>query len=117
MTPDAIKSAYRRMMNERGETIIIRRYTGSGENRAKFDAEAMAVVSGYAPQDLVGSVIEGDRKLIVLAEDLVEAGLELPLTENDKAVVQGRELQIFAPDASTRRVSGVLIAYELQARG
>lgn len=100
-----------------GETIQIRRYTGTGTNRPHFDVDVIARVIGYAEKDLVGSIQQGDRKVIALAEDLLEAGISLPITSGDKVVVRGRELAIIAPDESTRRVAGVLIAYELQCRG
>ena len=117
LTPAEIRADYRSMMNERGETVSIRRYTGSGTNRPRFDVDAMAVVTGYAPKDLVGTIQQGDRKVILLAEDLIDAQFALPITASDKIVIRGKELAIIAPDDSTRRVSGVLIAYELQVRG
>lgn len=105
------------MMNERGETVVHRRYTGAGPNRPKFDVEVMAVVVGYDEKEFVGSIQQGDRKIILLAEDLIEAQIALPITSSDRIVVRGKELTIIAPDDSTRRVQGVLIAYELQVRG
>lgn len=117
MTPDSVKSAYRRMLDIVGEPVLIRRYTGAGTNRPKFDATVQARVTEYDPSELIGSIQQGDRKLIVLADDLIEAQFALPLRKGDKAVVRGRELNIEAPDDNTRRVNGVLIAYELQVRG
>lgn len=107
---------YRRRIGV-GETILIRRYTGSGTNRPRFDAEVRARVIDFAPSELIGTVQQGDRKAIMLAEDLYTAQFALPITSNDKAVVRGRELAIIAPDDSTRRLGGELIAYELQLRG
>lgn len=117
LAPAEIKADYRSLMNERGETIAIRRYTGAGTSRPRFDAEVLAVVVGFAPKDLVGTIVQGDRKVIVLADDLIDAQFALPVTTSDKIVVRGKELQIVAADDSTRRVAGVLIAYELQVRG
>lgn len=117
MSPDSVKATYRRMMNERGETVVHRRYTGTGPNRPKFDADVIAVVAGYDEKDFVGSIVQGDRKVILLAEDLIDAQVALPITSADRIVVRGKELSIVAPDDSTRRVKGVLIAYELQVRG
>lgn len=117
MNVDSIKAAYRSALNERGETVTIRRYTGLGANRPRFDVECMAVVTGYAAEELVGSIVQGDRKVILLTEDLIDAQFAIPVTKHDKVVVRGDELQIIAPDDSSRRVAGVLIAYELTARG
>ncbi|MBX3579916.1 MAG: hypothetical protein KF723_22160 [Rhizobiaceae bacterium] len=117
MSPDYLRSVYRRMLNERGETVVHRRYTGAGPNRPRFDVEVMAVVVGYDEKDFVGAIQQGDRKIILLAEDLIDAQVALPITSNDRIVVRGKELSIIAPDDSTRRVKGELIAYELQCRG
>lgn len=117
MTPESVKATYRRFISEAGETVTFRRYTGAGTNRPKFDADAIARVVDYEPNELVGSIQQGDRKLIVLADDLIEAQFAIPLRKGDKAVVRGKELNIEAPDDNTRRVRGVLVAYELQVRG
>lgn len=117
MTPEQCRATYRRMMELVGETVLIRRYTGTGTNRPKFDAEVVARITSFEPHELVGTIQQGDRKLIVLAQDLFNAQFPIPLRKGDKAVVRGKELNIEAPDENTRRVSGELIAYELQVRG
>jgi hypothetical protein len=115
MSVDKIKLEYRGLMGRRGETVSIRRY--SGTPREPDDVDIQAVVIGYAPNELIGTVMQGDRRAIILAEDLVAAQFPGPVTSNDKLVVRGKELAIIAADDSTRRVAGVLIAYELQVRG
>lgn len=100
-----------------GETVTIRRYSGSGDTRTPTDVTAWARVAGYEPAELVGAVRQGDRKLIVLAEDLEGGQIALPLRKGDKAIVRGLELNIEAADDNTRRVEGVLVAIELTVRG
>jgi hypothetical protein len=119
MTPAQVKATYRRMLDDRGETVVIRRYGAgiAGTSRPRFDVEVMAVVTGYAHNELVGPLQQGDRRMIVLVEDLLERQFALPITAADKAIVRGRECAILAPDDSTRRVAGTLIAYELTVRG
>lgn len=123
MTPQQALSAYRRAFAI-GETVTIRRYVGTGSSRPKTEADALARVTGFEPRELVGSVVEGTRKIILLVDPdaAVPSGKValptlLPLTTNDKVVVRGRELAIVSVDDSTRRVAGTLIAIELQARG
>lgn len=117
MTPDTAKGMYRRRIGK-GETVLIRRYTGAGTNRPRFDVAVRARVMGYETKELVGSIVQGDRRVIFLAEDLLAAQFALPLTTNDKAVVRGKELAIIAPDDATRRADGgVLVAFDLQVRG
>lgn len=114
MTPDSVKADYRRSLKE---WVVVRRFTGIGPNRPRFDVSARARVVGYAPEQLVGVIQQGDRKAIVYADDLIEGGMTLPITTSDKLIVNGREMAIIAPDDLTRRVNGVLIALELQVRG
>lgn len=118
MTPAEAKASYRRTMKEAGETVTIRRYTAaSGTPRPSVTKDVTARVTGYAPHELVGSIQQGDRRVIVLADDLATGAVTLPIKKGDKAVVRGRELNIESVDDSTRRVQGVLIALELQVRG
>ncbi len=111
-----------------GELITIRRYTSTGLGRTKLDLEVRARVTGYAPDELVGGIQQGDRRLVCLAEDLAAnapnsppdsppLSIILPLTSADKVVVRGKELAIISFDDSTRRIQGVPIAFEIQARG
>jgi hypothetical protein len=110
-----IASDYEEVFARRAETIAIRRYTGQGGSRTSVDTICRAVVTGFAPHELVGSVVQGDRRLIVLIDAAVTA--ILPITVNDKAVIRSRECAIQAADDSTRRYAGTLIALELVVRG
>lgn len=114
MPAERTKSLYARTLKE---NVAIRRYTGVGSNRPFFDYPARARVTGYTPEELVGTIVQGDRKAIVYAPDLVDAGFPLPVTTNDKLLARGRELAILATDHSTRRDEDELIAIEIQARG
>lgn len=114
MTPDQAIASYRRSLKD---VVTIRRYTGSGQNRPYFEAQALARVTGFEPDELVGAIVQGDRKLIVLADDLVKAQFPLDLRNGDKAIVRGKELNIEGVDDNTRRVAGVLIAFELHVKG
>ena len=114
MTVDRIKSLYRRTLTE---LVYVRRYAGAGTNRPHFDYPCHAQVVGYQPHELIGSIVQGDRKAIVFAQDLIDAQFPLPVTVSDKLIVRGKELAIIAPDDSTRRVGGELVALELQVRG
>lgn len=116
MTPDQVKSSYRRLIDQRGERIMIRRYFGSGINPPKFEANVQAVITEYSPEELTGAIQQGDRRIILLNEDLAWQ-FALPLKPSDKAVADGREWSIMNPDNYTRRIAGVLIAYELRVRG
>ena len=98
------------------ETVIVRRYTGSGTSRPVFNASTRGRAVVYSATELVGTVQQGDQKVIVLVDDLTKQGLAMPLTNSDKVVVAGKELAIVTPLAR-KAPDGSLIAYELQARG
>jgi len=110
----ATKASYARMLDQ---SVGVRRYSGTGPGRSYVQANARARVVGYLPDEVVGSIQQGDRKAIVYADDLIGSAVSLPVLGSDKLVVRGRELQIVAVDDSTRRVQDVLIAYELVVRG
>lgn len=117
MTPEEVTADYRAALAEYGEIITIRRFTGTGPNRPKFEVDVRARVTGFAPNEMIAGIQQADRKAIVLHEDLVSAGLSLPITNSDFVWWQGRQYAIRVPDNATRRVSGVTIAYELQIVG
>jgi hypothetical protein len=117
MTPAEVRQSYRENMDAVGETIAIRRYTGTGVARVPADTDVRARVTGYDERELVGTIQQGDRKIIVLVEDLTSAGFAIPVTPNDKVVLRGTMISIVTVDDSTRRIQGELVAYEIQARG
>lgn len=118
MTPAQATAMYRRLIAP-FETISIRRYHGTGASRPRFDWDVQARVTDFQADELVGSIVQGDRKLIVLQEDLVNAGFPFPIGTgpNWKAVVSGKELQIKSVDDRTRRLGDEAIAYNIAAGG
>lgn len=114
MDSNSALASHRRMINEIGEDIAIRRYTGTGTPRPYTDTTTKARVMGFQPSQLVGPIVQGDRKVIALIDDLSAI---LPVTTNDKAVVGGKVLAIKAVDDNTRRVGGTLVALELVVGG
>ncbi len=116
MTPESARAMYRRLIAS-GEEIKLRRYTGTGSSRPFADYVLRAKVAGYAPEELIGNIEQGDRNIIALAEDVFAAQCPVPITAKDQVVVRGKELAIMAFDDSTRRIGGELIAYQIQARG
>ncbi len=117
MTPEECRESYRNILDDIGEWVFIRRYSGTGANRPRFEVKVRARVMGYTAVELSGNIIQGDVKIIVLAEDLIAGQYNLPILKNDKCMVRGKEINIESPNGNTRRISGEIIAYELQARG
>lgn len=117
MGADIMPTVYKRMLNATGENVVFRRYTGTGQSREKTDVTVLARVIASSPQELAGSLTQGDRKLIVLASDFDNTNWPIPPRKNDKVVVRGKELNIETVDDNTRRCNGVLVAYEIMVRG
>ena len=110
-----IKQLYLDAISTVGENVIIRSYDAGADTYT--DKTVRARVVEFSPDQLVGPLVQGDRKLIVLAADVESSGLTLALTQNCKCVVRGKELQVKSIDDNTRRVAGDLIAYELVVGG
>lgn len=122
---ERVLRSYRAGMARGCEIVTVRRYAGKGPARAvSMQADALARVVGYQPDELVGAVQQGDRKAIVINDPSatvpvgkVTLSTMLPLTSDDKLVIDGREVAIVGRDDAARRIQGVVIAIELQVRG
>lgn len=114
MTPDDVLAQYRVAMTQVGESVSVRRYSGSGAARTKVDTATTARVMGYRPNELVGQVVQGDMKVIAMVDTLSAI---LPVTVSDFLVIRGAERKIKAVDDNTRRIQGTLIALEITAAG
>lgn len=107
-------ASLRSFLREVGEDVVVRRYLGTGPARTAIDRVARARVKGYQPSDLVGAIVQGDRKVVILVDTLADL---LPLSTTDKLVIRGREAAIKGVDDNTRRIGGVLIGLDLQVAG
>ncbi len=112
-----IKSRYRRALRQHGEPVLLRRVTGTGANQPQMRWELRGWVQGYQPHDLIGGIVQGDRKVILLAEDVIRAQIGLPITTGDSLIVRGRQLAIGSVDDSTHRDGTELVAFELKVTG
>lgn len=114
MTPADSLAQHRAFLAELGEDVVVRRYAGAGPARVPTDVTTRARVMGYRAAELVGPIVQGDVKVIALADMLAAL---LPLRTTDFLVIRGVEKRIMAIDDNTRRIAGTLIALEIQARG
>jgi len=117
VTPAAARSALRRQIAQHGEAVTVRRYAGTGEARSSADYATTGRVTGYLPDQLVGNLKQGDRKVILAYDDLAATAITLPLLLTDKLVLRGKEFVIKSLDDNTRRLAGELIAYEVGIAG
>ncbi len=76
--------------------------------------------SGYSASQ-VGNLTEGDRQVLVMAQDLAAAGFPLPLMKGDRIVLQaadepvpvGEVLTVTRVDAQKRKMAGCVEVYGL----
>ncbi|MGJ0508853.1 MAG: hypothetical protein ACR652_17340 [Methylocystis sp.] len=101
-------------MKASGQTIVLQRLTGAGAGPYSVKAR----IVGADPSDVVGAVQQLRRKAIVSAEDVESTGFPVPfLPKQDRLIWNGKTLVIIAVDDATRRLQGVLVAYELELAG
>lgn len=134
MPAGAALIAYRAAFEGRGpESVRLRRYLPDtdGEFRAVTSSPLSAVLTSYQPDHLAGLIQQGGSLVILLAEDVARATKECPpgsdpepwfmtppILRADKIVLEsGAELAVEAIDSRTRRLAGVLLAYELTVKG
>lgn len=113
MTPKAARAMYRRQIQAQGGLVTLKRGTSPDAPETAFKARC----TGYAPQEMTGDLQQGDVKVIFLADDLGDFPLPIKAKSTDAIWQDGRKMTVQAVDDQTRRVAGVLIAYELRVRG
>ena len=100
MTPAEATATYRRQLGP-FETVTLSR-VGSDTTYGPVAARVM----GYGPTDLVLDVQEGDRKAVLIAEDVAASGFPLPFVESqDRLDWNGALLVVKAVDDATRRLA------------
>lgn len=120
MLDSNIVAGYRRAIARRPTPVIVRRITGVAPNATTDDVCIDGIVTDYIPKAPVanvtpeGAITLGARFVVLLGEDLVAQGFELPVAKNDKVVVGGEELNIMSVDPYKRALAG---AIEIVAEG
>lgn len=116
MTAAEARAMYRRQLQRAGEILIIRRAV---PNAPAIEAQVLGRITGYSPEELASGVMQGNRKCLISAEDVEASGFPLPLRAGgtDAVVARGAKMTIQSVDDSTRRVGGVLIAYQIGITG
>jgi hypothetical protein len=115
----AIRDAYRRALARAGQSVTFVRNVGVAPNITQVSATVTARVMTYIPDTAavgrtdfsasrLGTITQADRKIIVLADDLANAGFPVPLQKNDKAIVVGETLNVVSVDPNTRELAGAV---------
>jgi len=110
---------FSRIAEHSGEVVTVRRVVPNG---APIEAAARAIITGYTADELVGGIQQGDRKIILMAEDLRAQNFPEPVRPPDRIRLRGSApgsvtLTVSSADDSTFRHGGVLHAYLIRATG
>jgi hypothetical protein len=114
MSPDAVKAEYLEALGEVGETVSIRRITGTGPSRTDTSYATIGRVFNGERKELTGGIAQQDLTAIVYAPDLFTAGMPSDVVIGDFLVHQGIEHSVY--EVKARRIQGVMVAYELTVR-
>ena len=123
----AIREATRRAIYAAGGVqVTFTRVTGVAPNAVTKSATVKAVVrhykidtretgqEGFKPAS-PGAITQGDREILVMADDLAAGGFPLPVQKGDKiAAATGEKMHVISADALKRSVAGCI---EIQAAG
>lgn len=107
MTPDQVADAYARTLDD----------TVSLVNKGAFLGNVRSRLVQVGPEDVAQDFQENDRKLIMAAADVLAAGFARFRKNSATVRWQGRDLDIQSVDDTTRRIAGVLVAYECRVAG
>jgi hypothetical protein len=97
-----------------GETVIVRRLTGTTV-QIPFDVTVKAVVRGYGPEELVGGVQQGDRKVIMSQREMENAQWCWPVKPQDRIIIDGKATVVQSVDG--RKIGEDIAMYVIQTRG
>lgn len=110
MTPAVARAALARHLANGGTPVQLIR-----QGEAPFPI--MVKPRSFSAQDLAGGAFQGNRILIIPVEPLEQASWPLPIGERDQIEDDTGLATIIRVDAITRRLNGVLIAYEVEISG
>ena len=113
MSPESAIAALDRAVHVSGEQIRLRRTTGT--QQIPLDVDCHACVRGYAPDELLGTIAQGDRKVILSPTEMKNAQWTWPPRVNDKCIIGGKQFTVFGTDNLS--IGGQLVRIELQVRG
>lgn len=117
MTPAEVRADYRQAMAEVGWMVKLRR---NSTPPVEIDVMARIFTPKREPNELVvGGIKQIYQQVIILAEDVEGTAFTLPfVAAGREKIVDGTKVyNIESPDVQTRKLQGVVVAYELTVSG
>jgi hypothetical protein len=100
-------------VNRIGQTVTVRRL--SGTQQIPLDVVVRAVVRGYGPDELLGGVQQGDRRVILTQHEMEQGQWCWPVKVQDRVIIDGRTTTV--QSVETRKIGNDIAMYVLQVRG
>lgn len=107
-------ASYARLISRHGRVVELQRRQANAAPLTVRNVRAR--IRGFTPEEISGGFDVGQRKILILAEDVPESFR--PLRQNDRVIVDG-DVWAFPsrPDDQTHRDGDVLLAYDCVAAG
>lgn len=110
MTPSDVA----RLVQTYGETVTLRR----GDPPGNVDVAVKARVTGFEPSELVGDIMQGDRRVVISHAEIAAAAWPGPVDvpkKGDRMIVGGKTFTLVAVD--TRKIGDDIAGHWLAIRG
>jgi hypothetical protein len=129
MTPSNAIDMLNRQLAKHGETVMLQRITNAaGGVSIKNNVQCRAFVRGYAPDELVGGIVQSDSRVILSATEIEREDWPGPNSsttptnqdrrvprKGDNCLIQGRIRNI--ENAKPFYMNDQLVRIELQVKG
>ncbi len=104
------------MIDRHGQTVTIRRRVGTG---ATFDPSVTVKgrVHSYRPEELIGGVQQGDRRIVIAPAELIAAGWDTgdAPRKGDQVLIASAVTTV--QGCEVRYLSGTAARYDIWVRG
>jgi len=96
-----------------GSPAVLTRLTGTGD--IHFDVNLAAVSRGYAPNEIVGEIIQGDREVRISNREILARQWPGPPKTGDQIALSGKSYRVRAVDRL--EIGGETVMFVMQVRG
>ena len=110
MTPERFAT----LISQFGQPVTFQRTTGT-TTQVRHEVVCQAIVRGYEPVQLIGSIIQGDRQVTISNIEIAAAQWPGPPRSGDRCVIDGRTTNIQSCDI--RKLRDDIVLHIIQVRG
>lgn len=111
MSGTAEAAAIADMRRQRGTAVTLRRPVNGGP---PIDVTVIATIKEYQPNEIVGGIIQGDRRAAIGNDAIAAASWPGPPRRGDQ-VLDGRTFTVQA--CSTNKMGDAVLSHRMQIRG